>query len=321
MNSLSTEEVPIQSSIPESFVQRSRARQEKLRQAAADRKARIHCDSDDSLDSRKETTRKHTIKEGGRDVRSAHSSIIPSKKETSSTRTARSLKKSRSLPASILKPKLEAAPNMPDLKVRVQSISSESLPEVQSLSIKVTEPYQGDSKPQHRRSPRLTVNDQNNMGYDSIEEQLIDIYGDSKWVRKDRASKTPSESTSGEFVKFKQMDPSLLCSSRPKVQYEHFLSSTLPLLHRFTYSQVNTLSRRESELIKQIQTEVELHPHSIRKYASTLEPILRQKIGLLIVLYESVRDVASISILEEQLHDLDCGEDNSVSTETNLGSP
>ncbi|KAG2176865.1 hypothetical protein INT44_007529 [Umbelopsis vinacea] len=318
--SLSTEELPIQSSIPESFVQRSRARQEKLRQAAADRKARINCDSDDSLDSRKETTRKHTtIKDSGRDVRSAHSSVLPSKKETSSTRTARSLKKSRSLPSSILKPKLETAPDMPDLKARVQSVSSGNLPEVQSLSIKVTEPYQGDSKPQHRRSPLLTVNDQNNMGYDSIEEQLIDIYGDSKWVRKDRASKTPSESTSGETVKLKQMDTSLLCNSRPKVQYEHFLSSTLPLLHRFTYSQVNTLSRKESELIKQYQMEVELHPHSTRKYASTLEPILRQKIGLLIVLYESVRDVASTSILEEQLHDLECGEDNSVTTET--GSP
>jgi hypothetical protein len=185
----------------------------------------------------------------------------------------------------------------------------------------VTEPHQGDSKAQHRKSPRLTVNDQDNMGYDSIEEQLINIYGESKWVRNDRSSKTPSESTSGDTVKFKQMDTSLLCNSRPKVQYEHFLSSTLPLLHRFTYSQVNTLSRKESELIKQFQTEVEFHPTTIRKYASNLEPILRQKIGLLIVLYETVRDVASTSTVEEHLHDLECGEDNSVSTETNLGSP
>jgi hypothetical protein len=157
------------------------------------------------------------------------------------------------------------------------------------------------------------------MGYDNIEEQLINIYGESKWVRSDRVSKTPSESASADTAKLKRMDTSLLSNPRPKIQYEHFLSSTLPLLHRFTYSQVNTLSRKESELIKQCQEDVEPHPNTIRKYASNLEPILRQKIGLLIVLYESVRDVVSTTV-EEELIDLECGEDNIVSTETNLCS-
>ncbi|KAH8550946.1 hypothetical protein BGW37DRAFT_468044 [Umbelopsis sp. PMI_123] len=310
MNPLSEEEMPIQSTVPESFVQRSRARQEKLRQAAADRKARVNCDSDDSVDSRKETTRRSNIRESIRDTRRVQSSMIPSKMETTKTKTARSLKKSRSLPSAILKPKLESSPALPDSNVKVHHISTESLPEVQSLSIKVTEPYETDTRTQQRRSPHLTVNNQDNMGYDNIEEQLINIYGESKWVRSDRVSKTPSESASADTAKLKRMDTSLLSNPRPKIQYEHFLSSTLPLLHRFTYSQVNTLSRKESELIKQCQADVEPHPNTIRKYASNLEPILRQKIGLLIVLYESVRDVVSTTV-EEELIDLECGEDNS----------
>jgi hypothetical protein len=128
----------------------------------------------------------------------------------------------------------------------------------------------------------------------------------------------PSESiVSSDTDKSKPVDATLLCKTRPKVHYDHFLSSTIPLLHRFTYSQINTLSRKESELIKQFQVDGdETQLLGIRNYANHLEPILRQKIGLLIVLYESVRDVASASN-EEVLQDLECGEGNSVSTGNN----
>lgn len=286
---------------------------------------------------RKEPTRKASMG----DTKTSPSNLLSpnktSKIETSETKTTESLKKSRSMLSSITKPKQEPYPALPFTKM-TGSAAIDSLPILPGLSGNgesrivhpnkylaenqrfdnvqpALEPSKLDINVQPRSS-YLTVDGQESIGYDSIEEQLINIYGESKWLREESVPRALAEGTSGDTDRLKRADSALLCNSRPKVQYEHFLSSTLPLLHRFTYSQINTLSRRESELIKQFQAEGGASAIGVHQYANDLEPILRQKIGLLIVLYESVRDVVSSS-REQELQDLECGEAHSFSMENN----
>lgn len=60
-------------------------------------------------------------------------------------------------------------------------------------------------------------------------------------------------------------------------------------------------------MIKFYQSDTETTSLPVRRYAEDLQPILRQKIGLLIVLYEAVQDVVSASS-EDVLVDLACGD-------------
>ncbi|KAJ2959400.1 hypothetical protein NQZ79_g5143 [Umbelopsis isabellina] len=317
-------EEPIQDAVPESFILRSRARQEKLKQAAAERKARVNCDSDDNTETRKSQNSKYKAKEHDDTMhnRQISSKFSPAKNDASK---AKSLKKSRSMPSSMLKPKHEVyPPSPPNLRpsegddiIKVAPVVNEegkrpnfimSIACQSNLSAAVHLKKGSASASLRQTAPSPIIQIQERATYDSIEEQLINIYGESKWVRQDSLrSDIPYENNSYDMRSRSQEIPQMLCRSRPKVQYEHFLSPTLPLLHRFTYSQINTLSRKESELIKLYQSDTETTPLPVRRYAEDLEPILRQKIGLLIVLYEAVRDVVSASA-EEELVDLACGD-------------
>jgi hypothetical protein len=282
----------------------------------------VNCDSDDNIETRRGQNLKYKVKEhDDAQSRQSPNRFSSSKNDTSKVKA---LKKSRSLPSSMLKPKQELyPPSPPFLKSSEGGDNTKVATTVNDegkcsmvlhytiivLNVSVPVLLTKGSSIQRQTAPSPIVQIQERATYDSIEEQLINIYGESKWIRQESSpGDVPYEPTGFDTSRSQQpTNPPIFCRSRPKVQYEHFVLPTLPLLHRFTYSQINTLSRKESELIKLYQSDSEATSLPVRRYAEELEPILRQKIGLLIVLYEAVRDVVSAGT-EEELTDLACGD-------------